>query len=125
MQYDVNTPEHYVAALEDDWRKEKLLLLQQKILEMAPETELSINYKMLCFKINDIVMCHLNAQKNTVSLYVGNISKVDPTGQLLEGYNLGKGCIRLSKTKSITNENFTSFLTKMVTMGRSGIDLSC
>lgn len=125
MQYDVNTPEQYVAALEDDWRKEKLLLLRQQIITIAPETEVSINYKMLCFQINGTVMCHLNAQKNTVSLYVGNILKVDPSGQLLAGHNLGKGCIRLSKTKSITDENFMSFLQNMVTMSRNGEDLSC
>jgi len=43
----------------------------------------------------------LNAQKNYISLYVGDRHKIDPEMKLLKGLNLGKGCIRISKSKSI------------------------
>lgn len=125
MQYNVDNAEQYIAELTPDWRKEKLMALRQKLFDLAPEIEECINYKMLCYRIDKLVVCHLNAQKNTVSLYVGDVSLVDPSGALLEGYNLGKGCIRLTKTKSIDSDNFQQFLSQMVQLTRQGVDLSC
>ncbi len=125
MQYDVDTAEQYLVQLTSDWRKDKLLALRQELYNLAPEIEECINYKMLCYRLSKHVVCHLNVQKNTVSLYVGDISKVDPSGELLRNYNVGKGCVRLTKTKSIESANFKQFLSEMIKLARQGVDLSC
>lgn len=125
MQYDVKTPSEYMQSLEDDWRKEKLSLLKTIILEQEPSIEESINYKMLCFSLNGITLFHLNAQRNYVSLYCGNISKVDPEGNLLKGLSLGKGCIRFSKTKKLEETGINKFIERAIKLLKAGEDLSC
>lgn len=47
VQYDVSTPTEYFEALEEDWRKEKVLEIREMILEYAPDIDESIRYKML------------------------------------------------------------------------------
>ncbi len=125
MQYDVNTPAEYLKALDLDWRKDKLLELRSIILKQDADIEESINYKMLCYRLNGAELLHLNAQKGTVSLYCGNIEKVDPDGVLLNGLNLGKGCIRLSKTKDVVESGVAAFIARAVRLRKDGMDLSC
>lgn len=103
MQYDVDTPNEYLELLEEDWRKEKLLRIREMILKHAPELNESIRYKMLNYGIleTDDYLFALNAQKHYVSLYVGDVLIVDPSGDMLTDFNLGKGCIRVRKTIDI------------------------
>ena len=77
MQYDAKTAEEYLEMLEEDWRKEKILMIRQIILDYAPEMEEVIRYKMLNYGKDDDYVFALNAQKHYVSLYVGNIEKID------------------------------------------------
>lgn len=125
--YDVKTPEEYLAILEPDWRKEKLMEIREMILDYAPELEESIRYKMLNFGLieddNDIFA--LNAQKHYVSLYVGSIEKIDPTGGMLKDFNLGKGCIRVRKTLDITETNLKEFIHQSVDLWRKEHDVDC
>ena len=125
MQYEANTPAEYLAALELDWRKEKLEQLRQLILRQSSEVREGINYKMLCYKIGDITVLHLNAQKGYVSLYAGNIEKIDPSGELLNGLNLGKGCVRISKTKDLSATRIDEFIAKACQIAQQGVDLGC
>lgn len=125
MHYEASTPAEYLGALEDDWRKEKLMGLRQLILEQSSEIQESINYKMLCYSVGEITVLHLNAQKNYVSLYAGNIEKIDPNGELLEGLSLGKGCVRLSKSKAVSASRIDEFITQAVKLAQKGIKLGC
>lgn len=125
MLYDVSNPEEYLNALELDWRKEKLLELREIILAECPEISETINYKMLCFKLDNTVLFHLNAQKGYVSFYCGNTKKVDPDGELLIGLNIGKGCIRFSKTKVISETRIKEFIIRAIYLLRNGEDLGC
>lgn len=125
MQYDVSNPQDYIESLALDWRKEKLQQLRQLILKQDGAIDESINYKMLCFKLNDAVLFHLNAQKDYVSLYCGNTTKIDPDGELLAGLNLGKGCIRLSKTKDISQTGIEEFICRAVCLLQQGKDIDC
>lgn len=110
MQYEVKTPEEYIAALEEDWRKEKVLQLRSMIKVQAPEIEETINYKMLCYRGEQGIVFHLNAQKGYVSLYVGDAKKIDPEGVLLEGIDVGKGCIRMKKTLVLEDTRIDEFI---------------
>lgn len=125
MQYDANSPEQYLEMLEDDWRKEKLLTIRKMILDYAPELEESIRYKMLNFGKGENYVFALNAQKHYVSLYVGNIEKVENAEELLEGYNYGKGCIRVRKTIKIEETGLEQFIKNTIDMWRQGEDMDC
>jgi uncharacterized protein YdhG (YjbR/CyaY superfamily) len=125
MQYEAKTPSEYMEMLEDDWRREKLEQLRSIIKAKAPEFEEGINYKMLSYGDDKGVVFHLNAQKNYVSLYVGDAKKVDPDGSLLAGIDVGKGCIRFKKSVSIAETRIDEFVERSVDLWNQGEDLSC
>lgn len=125
MLYDVKTPEEYLRQLPDDWRKEGVNALREIIKAKGPKLTEKINYKMLGYGDGDNIVFCLNAQKNYVSLYVGNASKVDPDGKLLEGLNRGKGCIRFTKSIDISNTRIDEFVERAVEMWEQGEDFDC
>lgn len=125
MQYDVQTPQEYMQMLEDDWRREKLEELRAIIKSCAPELTEGIDYKMLCYRDDKEIVFGLNAQKHYVSLYVGDVTKIDPDGSLLAGLNVGKGCIRFTKSKVISQTGIREFLERAVDMWRCGEDIDC
>lgn len=127
MLYDVETPEEYMKKLStDDWRREKIDALRALIKKRAPELKEHINYKMLAYGVDgEDRVFHLNAQKNYVSLYVGDASKIDHDGSLLEGLNVGKGCIRLTKSIAIEKTGLDEFVQRAVQMWRDDKDISC
>ena len=125
MQYDVKTPAEYMAALEDDWRREKVEQIRAIIKEKAPDITEGINYKMLSYGEGENIVFHLNAQKSYVSFYVGDTKKIDPTGELLEGINCGKGCLRFKKRQAIGDTRLDEFIAKTVELWRAGEDVYC
>lgn len=125
MQYDANTPTEYIDMLDDDWRRETLLSLRDIVKSKAPEIEEGIQYKMLSYGGDKGVLFHLNAQKNHVSLYVGDTKKVDSGGRLLKGIDIGKGCIRFKKTVPVSETRIDEFIERAVELWRSGANLGC
>ncbi|CAA0126095.1 Uncharacterised protein [Halioglobus japonicus] len=125
MLYDASNPLEYMESLALDWRKEKLQELREIILKQDSAIQETINYKMLCFKLNNSVLFHLNAQRGYVSLYCGNTKKIDPTGGLLAGLNIGKGCIRFTKTKVISNTRIEEFIQQAIFLFKEGNDIGC
>jgi uncharacterized protein YdhG (YjbR/CyaY superfamily) len=125
MQYDVKTPEEYLEVLEDDWRKEKLLEVRRLILLYGPELEESIRYKMLYYGTGDEGVFGLNAQKHFVSLYVGDIDKIENADTLLKPFNTGKECIRICKSVDMEKTGLEEFIQAAIAQWRSGRDISC
>lgn len=127
VQYDVSTPKEYLEQLEEDWRKEKLLEIRQMIFDYAPDIDETIRYKMLNYGVagDDNYVFALNAQKNYVSLYVGSIEKIDPKKEMLKEFNLGKGCIRVSKSKILKNTNLKVFIQQTIDLWRAEEDVDC
>ncbi|MGJ8678929.1 DUF1801 domain-containing protein [Paraglaciecola sp.] len=135
MQYDVTTPSAYLETIEQDWRKGTLLAIRALILDFATNIEESIEYKMLSYslnnhslnnpKSNNQTLFHLNVQKHFVGLYVGNIQKIDPSGELLAGLNTGKGCIRVSKSINVQQTQLPEFIKRAVELHLAGKDLGC
>ncbi|MEM8988555.1 MAG: DUF1801 domain-containing protein [Pseudomonadota bacterium] len=125
MQYDAHTPAAYLEALEDDWRKAHLLKIRDLLFAAAPELVERINYKMLAYGSEEEELFHLNAQRAYVSLYVGNISLVDPDHELLSKFSLGKGCIRFRKTSDLEDADLQKFIAKAVAMWREGVAIDC
>ena len=125
MQYDVNTPAEYLKQLPNDWRKSQLEALRQLIQTTAPELDEAIEYKMLRYGRGDKSLFHLNAQKNYVSLYVGNLDKISGARQLLSGLSLGKGCIRITKTMDVAHSGLPTFIQQAVSLWQQGKDTDC
>ena len=123
MQYSVSNPKDYLAALDDDWRKEVLIGIRDFLLDM--ELQETIAYKMLAYQDQDKTIFHLNAQKNYVSLYVGDHKKIDPSGELLKGLDIGKGCIRFKNKQAYSTSRIKDFIKETVKIAKSGGDISC
>jgi len=125
MQYDVNTPKEYLAALDDDWRRNVLQELREVLLQEAPTLIEDISYKMLGFRDTEGFVFHLNAQKDFVGLYVGSVAAIDPSGELLEGLSKGKGCVRFTKTKSVRQTNIRRFIAQAMVLREAGVRFDC
>ena len=125
MQYEAKTPREYLELLDNDWRREKLLELRDLITSHGPDLVEGISYKMLSYSDERGSIFGLNAQKHYVSLYVGDAKKIDTDGTLLEGLNIGKGCIRFSKTTSIAGTNIDEFIERDIAMWKRGQDIEC
>lgn len=126
MIHGGKTAQEYLDKLENDWKKEKLLEIRQLLLNHSQIKE-GMNYGMLSYgnETEEEPLFHLNAQKNYVSLYVGDIQKIDSDGSLLKGLNLGKGCIRISKSKNIPETGIKEFIQRTVELWLAGEDTSC
>lgn len=125
MLYDAKTPSEYMKKLEKDWRREKLEEIRKLIKSKSSKIKEGIQYKMLHYSDDNGTVFHLNAQKNYVSLYVGNVKKIDPDGSLLEGLNMGKGCIRFTKSIIVADTNIEQFIEKAIALSAAGEDISC
>lgn len=125
MQYDAPSPAEYLEMLADDWRKPTLLELREIILAQAPELREHIQYKMLAYSDDAQTVFQLNAQKNYVSLYVGDTKKIDESGEMLRGLNIGKGCIRFAKSKVVADTRIEEFIQQTITLWKSGVDIDC
>lgn len=125
MQYDVNSPAEYLEALDEDWRKEKLLELRELIFEKAPGLKEGIRYKMLSYQDDRGVPFQLNAQRGYVSFYVGDASKVDAAGELLKGIKVGKGCLRFKKSTVLADTRMDEFIQRAIELWNTGRDIGC
>ena len=125
MQYAAKTPSEYLSTIDNDWRKNTLESIRKLIKSTAPQLTEGINYKMLSYSDDRGVIFHLNAQKHFVGLYVGNINKIDLDGSLLEGLNIGKGCIRFTKSMTVEKTQIDEFITRAVYLWNEGEDIGC
>lgn len=120
MLYEAETPEQYWDQLEDDWRRAKMLEVKSLIRHSAPDIEEVISYKMLGFRLGGETVFHLNAQRQHVGLYVGHIASIDPDGEMLSGFAVGKGCIRIRKTSPVKGSGLEGFIAATISRARSG-----
>jgi len=96
VQYDAKTPKEYLALLDDDWRRERLLAIREMLLKVPGIVE-GIGYGMLQFRVDGEVFAHLNAQKAYVGVYLGELERIDPGAKIRGGMNCGKSCLRVRK----------------------------
>ena len=127
MEYNVNTPAEYINAVRNDnaWRLEKLESLRALIRSKAPEIVEDIKSNVLRYSDNERVLFYLHAQKNHVGLYVGDVKTIDADGKLLNGIDVGKGCIRFKKSVVIADTRIEEFVEQAVALWQTGVDFSC
>ncbi|NND51861.1 MAG: DUF1801 domain-containing protein [Flavobacteriaceae bacterium] len=125
MQYDVKTPMEYLAKIDKDWRKDKLVEVRKMIKKHGPELTEGIYCKMLSYTYEDNVIFCLNAQMAYVSLYVGNVDKVENARKQLNEFNIGKGCIRIKKSIDLQESNLENFIGNTIEVWRKGGETDC
>ena len=125
MQYDAKTPGEYIEKLESDWRKDKLEQVRNMIKKQGPHLSEGIEYKMLSYRNSEKAIFHLNAQRAYVSLYVGNIDKVENAQELLKDFDKGKGCIRIKKSVDISESGLEAFIKQTVQLWEKGGNTDC
>lgn len=125
MLYNVKTPSEYLKKLDKDWRKNKLIEVREMIKKNGPELIEGIKYKMLSYEYDDKIIFSLNAQQAYVSLYVGNVDKVENARKLLKEFNIGKGCIRIKKSIDLQESNLEKFIANTIEIWRKGGETDC
>ncbi|WP_194975900.1 iron chaperone [Aquiflexum lacus] len=125
MQYNVGTPEQYLSELEADWRKETLSVIRSMIQTHGSALTEGIEYKMLAYQLNGKTVFNLNAQKNYVSLYVGNTQKVENSDAMLKGLEHGKGCIRIKKSINLNETGIEEFIKSTIDVHMIGQNTDC
>ena len=95
------------------------------ILANEPELIEQIEYNMLSYRYGQNSIFYLNAQKAYVSLYVGNIDKIDVLRELLKEFDLGKGCIRVKKNVDLSNTRLGELIEKTIQLWKSGSNTNC
>ena len=125
MQYEAKTPTEYVAQLDSDWRKDKLEQVREMIKKQGPHLNEGIEYKMLSYGNSEKNIFHLNVQRAYVSLYVGNIDKVDNARELLKDFDKGKGCVRIKKKVDISESGLEAFIKQTVELWEKGGNTDC
>lgn len=125
MQYEVDTPAAYLAALDHDWRRATVMTIRQTLKDVAPLWEETIAHKMLCFSDADGPVLHLNAQKAYVALYVGDIDTLDPDGSLTAGIPRGKTCLRFSKSRDLGDPRLAQLIERIKLRRATGDHRTC
>ena len=125
MQYDVKTPDEYFEKIEKDWRNDKLHEVREMIVKNGPEFKEGIYCKMLSYSYAEKIVFCLNAQKGYVSLYVGDVDKVENTRNSLKEFNIGKGCIRIKKSIDLQASNLEKFIVATIEIWRKGGETDC
>jgi len=125
MLYEVKTPREYLDAITDDWRKQKLMQVRELITKNGPDLNEGISYKMLSYEQDENAVFHLNAQQAYVSLYVGDVKKVENAKELLKPFNVGKGCIRIKKSIDLSETQLEEFIKQVLDIQKEGGNTDC
>ena len=120
MLHDSRDPQAYMDSLEEDWRKHLISFVADWIKDNVQDATPFMQYKMLAFgdavqtdEETDSIFC-INAQRNYVSLYVGNIQRVDPDGTITAPFDCGKSCVRIKKSKRDETDHIKRLLSAAV-----------
>ena len=114
---DAKTPEAYIAAVEDD-RRPDIQRLHDRVREVAPELEPTMEFKMLAYgkfhyryasgREGDWMRLGIANNKRYISLYC---CSADETGYVAERYkerlakaSIGKSCVRFRRLSDLDED---------------------
>jgi len=99
MHSDMKNVDGYIDSFGGE-RKEVLKKLRQMILNVAPEAEESMEYKMPTYKIGSDVFAFA-FQKHYLSVYINKEKAISAHEDRIGKHNRGKNCIRYIKPEHI------------------------
>ena len=86
-----NQPQSYIDSLTSH-RRERILTLQQMILEVAPEAVIDMHYKMPTYHVGDQWVA-MASQKFYISLYTCERENIQNFRNAYPAIRTGQGCI--------------------------------
>jgi uncharacterized protein YdhG (YjbR/CyaY superfamily) len=99
MQSEAKIVDDYLTEVPDE-RKEALVRLRQLCQDTLTGYEETMEYGMPSYKVpGSEVEVAFASQKNYISLYILKEAVLNEYRPALEGLNLGKGCVRYTKTE--------------------------
>ena len=87
----------YFVKEEDPKRLEMLIQLRDTVRLSLGDFEETLDYKMPTYFINGQCICAYASQKSHMALYIMPYDLLEPFGEELKKYNMGKSCIRFKK----------------------------
>lgn len=103
----------YLAALPPD-RQNALKVLRELILQVAPEAEETMRYRMPTYEIGGRMFCAMASQKHYLSLYADPETVARHAGALAH-LSLGKSCIRFKRLEDLPMETIRAALEESLT----------
>ena len=114
-----------MEILEKDWRLETLEKLRAYIREDHPDLIEMVVEGVLGYGKHDDKAFYLHVQKQHVGVYVGDAARIDTDGSLLDGLDVGKGCVRIRKSVDVDKSEIREFISRTVAMWKSGVVTTC
>lgn len=102
------TVDDYLAAVEEP-RRATLKALRAIIRDTVPQATESISHTMPAYDYQGM-LCAFAAQKHYLSFYLLNGAVVDEHRHLLQGLNVGKGCIRFKDFSKLPEATIRTLL---------------
>lgn len=102
-----------------------MLAVRQLILKNWTDCNEGIEWGMLSFGDESKNIFHLTAQKGYVSLYVGDTNKVENADKMLDGFDRGKGCIRIKKSLDLSATKLEAFILGTIALHKAGGNMDC
>ena len=95
-----NQPQSYIDSLTSH-RRERILTLQQMILEVAPEAVIDMHYKMPTYHVGDQWVA-MASQKFYISLYACERENIQNFRNAYPAIRTGQGCINFRDKDELT-----------------------
>jgi uncharacterized protein YdhG (YjbR/CyaY superfamily) len=111
MQSKAKDVDSYMKEVKQE-RQEALARLRELCQQTLVGYEESMDYGMPSYKKDGVVEVAFASQKQYISFYVLKEAVLNKHRHLLEGLNLGKGCIRYSKPEKIDFDVVEQLLTE-------------
>ena len=104
--------DEYLAGLEPG-RREALTTLRSLILEMVPDADETMKYRMPTYEYDGRALCAFASQKHYMSLYM-DVELVEKHRAELIGLDVGKSCIRFRKLDKLPLDTVRQILSETV-----------
>ena len=117
------TVDEYIAAAAPE-RQAELHRLRGLIRKAVPKAVESVQYNLPCYEYHGL-LCSFAAQKNYFSFYVLHGAVVNEHGELLKGFDVGKGCIRFRKPGALPDATVTTLLKAVAKANRACFNDHC
>ncbi|GJQ61985.1 MAG: hypothetical protein SCALA702_10380 [Melioribacteraceae bacterium] len=111
MHSSAETVTEYINSFDPEY-KDVLNSIRDTFLQIAPEAEESMKYKMPTYMLGEKIFAFA-VQKYYISVYVSNHKLISEHSKFLGKNSHGKSCIRFSKPEHINLDGLKNLLTEV------------